>query len=205
MVFSIFIPTCPLLLLGDLCLSLYIIKHTSWGFHLNAKYAFQDPINLPWIIKQSYMILAIYQLSRNYLKPLTLLHKVISCKQTTTTRFNALCKIVLFNGWFSTIFCMPRQIKLNNLHFNCASSLIVVTTNHNVFRHKSLRIICGWIYAGYSPRDTLWYFVQQVCKLSVSWVMRVTPDLLHSQIVTSCLLHSHHSQVLTSSLSTCLF
>ena len=30
--------------------------------------------------------------------------------------------------------------------------------------------------------------------------MRVTPDLLHSQIVTSCLLHSHHSQVLTSSI-----
>ena len=56
MVFSIFIPTCPLLLLGDLCLSLYsglyIIKHTSRGFHLNAKYAFQDPINLSCIIKQ---------------------------------------------------------------------------------------------------------------------------------------------------------
>ena len=56
LVFSIFIPTCPLLLLGDLCLSLYsglyIIKHTSRGFHLNAKYAFQDPINLSCIIKQ---------------------------------------------------------------------------------------------------------------------------------------------------------
>ena len=54
--------------------------------------------------------------------------------------------------------CMPRQIKLNNLHFNCPSSLIVVTTNHNVFRHKSLRIICGWIYAGYSEIlcDTLY-------------------------------------------------
>ena len=52
MVFSIFIPTCPLLLLRDLCLSLYIIKHTSRGFHLNAKYAFQDPINLSCIIKQ---------------------------------------------------------------------------------------------------------------------------------------------------------
>ena len=177
MVFSIFIPTCPLLLLKDLCLSLYIIKHTSRGFHLNAKYAFQDPINLPWIIKQSYMILAIYQLSRNYLKTLTLDHKVISCKQTTTTRFNALCKIVLFNGWFSTIFCMPRQIKLNNLHFNCPFSLIVVTKNHNVFRHKSLRIICGWIYAGYSEIlcDTLYNRAANCWGLGVMWLTSWPP------------------------------
>ena len=116
------------------------------------------------------------------------------------TRINIFMQNTLIHWVAVALFCVPRQIKLNNLHFNCASSLIVVTTNHNVFRHKSLRIICGWIYAGYSPRDTLWYFVQQVCKLSVSWVMRVTPDLLHSQIVTSCLLHSHHSQVLTSSI-----
>ena len=75
--------------------------------------------------------------------------------------------------WFNAIFCMPRQIKLNNLHFNCLPSLIVVTTNHNVFRHKSLRIICGWIYAGYSEIlcDTLY---NRAANCRGLWVMRVT-------------------------------
>ena len=71
------------------------------------------------------------------------------------TRMNIFMQNTLIHWGAVALFCVPRQIKLNNLHFNCASSLIVVTTNHNVFRHKSLRIICGWIYAGYSPRDTL--------------------------------------------------
>ena len=84
-------------------------------------------------------------------------------------------KMLFFIQWWSNgaIFCMQKKIKLNNLHFNCPSSLIVVTTNHNVFRHKSLRIICGWIYAGYSEIlcDTLYNWAANCWGL---WVMRVT-------------------------------